>query len=282
MTIGEHNLEASGVRETADMDAKELLDAGRLTAAIEQLNQDVRAHPADPRLRTFLFEMLCFAGDYQRAERQLDALTGFNSQIESGTLVYRDALAAERSRMAVNNENQLPTFLLEPPKFASSYLAAVHQLREGNIAEARTLLLKGIDDHPPTPGKIDGQAFAEFGDADPFLAPFLEIIVNRRYVWVPFVHIKRFAIVPPRRLRDLLWAEATLETIGGPSGSVLLPVLYSGSFRHPDEQVRLGRVTEWQDVGEKLVRGCGQRIFIVDDSEKPMLQCRQVEFDPAT
>jgi len=264
------------------MDAKQLIDAGRLTEAIEQLNQEVRNHPTDPKLRTSLFEMLCFAGEYQRAERQLDALAGLNSQVESGVLVYREALAAEQSRTAVSSENQLPTFLLEPPKFASLYLAALHQLREGNPAEARKVLLQAIDEQPQTAGEIDGQSFAEFGDADPFMAPFLEIIINRRYIWVPFVQIKRFTIAPPRRLRDLLWADATLETVGGPSGSVLLPVLYSGSFRHPDEQVRLGRATEWQDVGEKLVRGCGQRIFMVDEGEKPMLQCRQVEFHPAT
>src|SRR5262245_54915497 len=54
------------------MHAKELLDAGHLTAAIEQLTQEVRAHPTDVRQRIFLFELLCFTGDYQRAARPLD------------------------------------------------------------------------------------------------------------------------------------------------------------------------------------------------------------------
>lgn len=56
------------------MQAKELLDAGRLTAAIEQLGQEVKARPADTQRRTFLFELLCFAGEYDRAKRQLDGL----------------------------------------------------------------------------------------------------------------------------------------------------------------------------------------------------------------
>jgi type VI secretion system protein ImpE len=261
------------------MDSKEMLDAGKLTAAIEQLNQDVRAHPADPKRRTFLFEMLCFAGDYERAQRQLDVLGQLNEQAESGIIVYRGVLAAEQARLAVATENELPIFLLEPPAFASLYLAALHRLRDGNAAEARALLSEAMEAQPVRRGKIDGQPFTDFADADPFLSSFLEVIINGRYIWVPFVQIKRFAIEAPRRLRDLLWAEATLETIEGPSGNVLLPVLYAGSFRHSDEQVRLGRATEWEDLGENLARGRGQRMFLVDDDEKPMLQCHQVEFD---
>jgi type VI secretion system protein ImpE len=261
------------------MNAKELLDAGRLTALVELLNEDVRAHPADIKLRTFLFEALCFAGDYERAQRQLDALEGLNAQLESGIAIYRNLLSAERSRLAVANENQLPMFLLEPPAFVSLYIAALHRLREGKAADARALLLEGMEQQPAAAGKIDGQQFTDFLDADPFLGPFLEVIVNERYAWVPFVQIKRFKIDTPQHLRDLLWVPGTLETAGGSSGSVLLPVFYSGSFRHPDEQVRLGRATEWDDVGENLVRGRGQRMFLVDDGEKPMLQCREIQFD---
>ncbi|MBV8356521.1 MAG: virulence protein SciE type [Deltaproteobacteria bacterium] len=202
-----------------------------------------------------------------------------NAKLESGIAIYRSLLAAEQSRLAVAGENQLPVFLLEPPAFASLYLAALHRLREGNAADARALLIEGMDSQPALSGKIDGQQFTDFSDADPFLGPFLEVIVNGRYAWVPFIQIKEFKIDAPKNLRDLLWAPATLETVGGPSGSVLLPVLYSGSFRHSDEQVRLGRATEWENVGEDLVRGRGQRMFLVDDGEKPILQCREIEFD---
>ena len=261
------------------MNAKELLDAGRLAALVELLNQEVRAHPTDAKLRTFLFEALCFAGDYQRAHRQLDALEGLNAQLESRIAIYRNLLAAEQSRLAVASESQLPVFLLEPPAFASLFLAALHRLREGNAADARALLMEGMELQPAASGKNDGQQFTDFSDADPFLGPFLEVFVNERYVWVPFVQIKGFKIETPKHLRDLLWVPATLDIVGRPSGRVLLPVLYSGSFRHPDEQVRLGRATEWDDVGENLVRGRGQRMFLVGDGEKPILQCREIEFD---
>jgi type VI secretion system protein ImpE len=262
------------------MHARELFDAGRLSAAIEQLNQDVRAHPADTQLRTFLFEALCFAGDYARAGRQLDTLRQLNPQLESGLDLYRDVLAAEQARLAVAGKDQLPVFLTEPPAFGSLYLAALHRVREGKVADARDLLLKAGESQPAVSGKLDGQPFSDFSDADPFLGPFLEVFFNQKYAWVPFVQIRRLAIEPPRRLRDLLWAQASLETTAGASSSVLLPVLYSGSFHHPDESVRLGRATDWENVGENLVRGRGQRMFLIDDGEKPMLECHQVEFTP--
>ena len=50
------------------MTAEELLKAGHLLAAVEQLNQEVRARPTDIQRRTVLFELLCFAGDWQRAD----------------------------------------------------------------------------------------------------------------------------------------------------------------------------------------------------------------------
>ena len=38
------------------MTAEELLQSGHLSAAVEQLNQEVRSRPTDTQRRTFLFE----------------------------------------------------------------------------------------------------------------------------------------------------------------------------------------------------------------------------------
>jgi type VI secretion system protein ImpE len=263
------------------MNAKALLDAGKLSAALEELTREVRAHPTDAGLRTFLFETLCFAGEYRRAQRQLETLGQLDSKLETAIGVYRNILTAEQARQAVTSEDRLPVFLLEPPAFVSLYLAALHRLREGNAAEARALLMQVMEVQPAVSGKVDGKPFADFSDGDPFLGPFLEVIIGARYAWVPFVQIQRFTLETPKRLHDLLWAKATLETVGGPSGNVLLPVLYCGSFRHPDEQIRLGRATDWENVGEDLVRGRGQRMFLIDDGERAMLDLRQVEFEPS-
>jgi type VI secretion system protein ImpE len=113
------------------------------------------------------------------------------------------------------------------------------------------------------------------------LGPFLEVIVHRNYVWLPFEQISQLTISTPKRLRDLLWTPATLESHLGAVGEVFLPVLYAGSSEHDADQVRLGRMTDWKAVGEGLALGVGQRLFLVDGVERPMLEVREVAFEAA-
>jgi type VI secretion system protein ImpE len=259
------------------MNAKEFLDAGRLSAAIEQLNQDVKSQPTDARLRSFLFELLCFAGNYDRAERQLDVIAHQSATAEAGAQFYRNVLAAEKARLALFREGVQPRFLFEPPAYTALHLEAVDRLRENRPADAARVLEASEEARAACPGQMDGGAFGDFRDEDDLLAPFLEAIVQDRYVWLPFEQISRLSISPPKRLRDLIWIPATVECRVGPVGEVLIPVLYTGSSEHPDEHVRLGRMTEWKSV-EKLALGAGQRVFLVDDDERALLDIREVEF----
>src|SRR5262245_50701500 len=80
------------------MNARELFDAGRLNDAVQALNAEVRDDPTDVRRRTFLFELLCFAGLYDRAGKQLDVLAEHSKAAATGALLYRAALHAERTR----------------------------------------------------------------------------------------------------------------------------------------------------------------------------------------
>ncbi|HEX7359181.1 MAG TPA: tetratricopeptide repeat protein, partial [Bryobacteraceae bacterium] len=95
------------------MDAQQLFKAGKLSETISALNQHLRDDPADLRSRTFLFEALCFAGDYDRAEKQLDIVER-EGEKESliGTLLYRAALAAERTRQEMFEKKSYPETLV--------------------------------------------------------------------------------------------------------------------------------------------------------------------------
>src|SRR4051794_19670600 len=55
------------VHRVLPMTAGELFRAGQLTKAIEAQLQEVRSAPADKAKRFFLFELLSFAGDFDRA-----------------------------------------------------------------------------------------------------------------------------------------------------------------------------------------------------------------------
>src|SRR5512146_546735 len=80
------------------MNATECLRAGQLGEAIGAITEEVRQQPDDGQKRTFLFELLCFAGEYDRAEKHLQVLAASGRNAEMGVMVYRAALSAERER----------------------------------------------------------------------------------------------------------------------------------------------------------------------------------------
>jgi type VI secretion system protein ImpE len=262
------------------MNPKELLDAGHLAAAIEQLNQEVRTHPSDAHRRTFLFELLCFAGDYPRAERQLDVIAQQETAAEVGVQVYRNVLVAESTRRRLFSEGLRPHFLFDPPAYVQLHLEAISRLREANAVEAEALLETAANARPDLKGQIEGEPFADFRDGDDLLAPVLELIVHNMYIWLPFEQIKQLTIAAPKRLRDLLWIPAQIEAHQGPVGEVFLPVLYADSSQHADERVKLGRMTEWQAAADGLIRGVGQRLFFIDGQDRGVLEVRGLEFAP--
>ena len=261
------------------MTAKELIEAGRLSAAIEQLNDDVRSHPTDMRQRTFLFELLCFAGEYQRAARQLDVIEHQEATAEIGAQAYRDILTAAEAREALFSQGRQPRFLFSPPPYVNSHLEAVNQLRQAQPDASKALLEQAVSTHPRLSGRLDGQVFDDFCDSDAILGPFLEVFVQSDYVWFPLEQIKQLTIPPPTHLRDLLWTPASLEAHSGPVGDVFLPVLYPGSCTHDDDRIRLGRLTDWLDGGAGLARGVGQHLFLVGEDGRALLEMRELVFD---
>lgn len=233
------------------MTAKDLFQAGRLGEAIQALGIELRSNPADIKRRTFLFELLCFAGEYDRAEKQLDILADTSKEAGMGSLVYRSALHAERLRASMFTDNTLP-----------------------------------LDSDPPTlAGKLNGEPFDTIEDADPRLGARLEMFAAGAYLWLPFEHIASIEMGAPTRLRDLLWVQAFVRT--GPSfqgkelGEVLLPALAPLSSRHSDDEIRLGRRTEWFEQPDGQSIPLGQKMLLIDGEEFPVLEVRKLEFPEA-
>src|SRR5881275_1245439 len=86
----------------------ELFQSGRLQEAIEALGEEVRNAPLDAKRRTFLFELLCFEGEYDRAEKHLSILADGSQFAGMGALLYRSALHAERIRQQMFAERTFP------------------------------------------------------------------------------------------------------------------------------------------------------------------------------
>lgn len=232
------------------MIVQQLFQSGRLEEAVTALTSEVRDNPTDPKRRTFLFELLCFAGDYSRAEKQLDVLSHGGPQSEMGALLYRGALAAEKTRHEMFEKQEYP---------------------------------KPVQDNAlKVSGTINGRAFHRLADSDDRIGANLEVFVAGSYLWIPFSLLSSIHIESPKRLRDLLWLPATVRTApaftGRELGEVLLPVLNPFSWRSPDQAIRLGRATAWEDDGGGETFPKGQKVVLADDEEWPLLELRDVEF----
>ncbi|HEX8201290.1 MAG TPA: type VI secretion system accessory protein TagJ [Isosphaeraceae bacterium] len=262
------------------MTSIEMLEAGRLAQAIEQVKGELRSQPADLHRRTVLFELLCFAGDRVGAQRQLDFIShrGTGAGTVVGVQVYRNLLEAESARHLLFASGVRPRFLLAPPPGITRRLEALDRLREGRAEDARALLEEAAADARPLRGTAHGEGFEDFRDADDLLAPVLEVYAADRYYWVPWEQVQFLKVPPPRSLRDLLWTPAQLATFDGQLGEVFLPALYPGSDAHPDEAVRLGRKTEWLEPAPGIVRGAGLKLFLVGDDARSLPELGELQF----
>lgn len=207
--------------------------AGRLDEAIEAAGAELRTRPLDATLRTFLFEMLCFAGDFDRAERQLTVLGGQNSRAEAGAVLMKDLLYAHREREE--------TFAASPPPAG------------GEEYQGRLM--------------VNGTEFAGCTDEDLRIGASLEIYQGMSYRRIPFREVERVTIAAPASLRDLLWIPATItpKPSSGPADSdmpVHLPALAPGSYRHSDSAVRLGRLSVVEEDEHGVVLPFGAKLLV--------------------
>ena len=78
------------------MDAHQLFKSGNLAEAIDAQIAVVKSNPTDQGARLFLFELIAFTGDHDRAQRQLDAIKYEEPDLVAALVDYRRVLDAER------------------------------------------------------------------------------------------------------------------------------------------------------------------------------------------
>jgi type VI secretion system protein ImpE len=263
---------------TLHLEPKELIRAGRLTEARRHLTNAVKSAPADLGLRTLLFQVLAFCGEWDKAEKQLGVVASQDPTKETGVQVYLNLVQAERERMEVAKLHRRPAFLPEAPPYAEMYFAAWNKVVHQQFEEATELFDKIQAQRPAVTGTLEGRSFSGFSDTDSFLACFLEIIIQAHYVWVPIESLRELSISPPKTLFDLIWLPTRITTANGLSVVGYVPVVYARSSDHENEQVKMGRMTEWIDLGGGFARGCGQHVYVVGEEEVGILDMREMVF----
>jgi type VI secretion system protein ImpE len=258
-----------------------LYRAGKLSEAVEAQVADVKGHPLDAGRRLFLFDLLLFSGDLERARRQIEAVRTDSAEEAAGVAMYRQLLESEDLRRRLFSEGLAPRFLGdEVPDHLRHRLAAVNRLREGHVAEALEEVEKAEAAMPMLSGEIDGKPFSLVRDCDDLFSGVLEVMAGGQYFWVPLERVEAIVKEPPKTPRDLIYAPATLE-LKDSAGPVFLPALYPNSHAHADDAVRLGRATDWISTEGGPVLGVGLREWLFDDEARGFLDWRELTIRPS-
>lgn len=259
--------------------AVELIKAGRLDEARGILINEVKSKPADTKIRTLLFQTLALSGEYEKALKHLDMIGTIDTSKAIGVLAYKDIIKAHLERQKVCGMEKIPSFLADAPPYFELYWEACSELKKNENYKARELFDRAAEIRPDISGKANGEVFEWVMDADSMLSFFMEAFVHDRYVWIPFESIRELIISKPENLLDIMWLKATVTTWEGLSANCYLPATYPDSAFNSNEQIRLGRLTEWDELGAGLARGQGQHVYILGEKDLALLDIREIIFN---
>lgn len=264
--------------------AEDCIRKNKPAEALQALKDEIRSKPADGRLRAFLFQLYCILGEWEKALTQLNLCGDMNALDPMIVCSFGSLLQAEAFRQEVFAGKRQPLFMGEPAVWAGKLVEALSLMAKGEFIAAAALRAQAFEEAPGNPGHYKGSADAvaqegEFdwlADGDSRLGPCLEVVVEGKYYWLPLCNLTGLTIKKPQSLIDLVWAEGSLSLQNGGQISAYIPVRYPGIESSGD--LLLARRTEWDEKPENTWFGHGQRLFMIDTGELPLLELQEIVF----
>lgn len=259
--------------------AATLLKSGDLEGALAALQTEIRAKPQDPKLRIFLFQLLCVIGDWKRAITQLKLCAELDPKATTMAQTYREGIICEVLREKVFSGQKEPLVFGEPQEWIALLLNSLKLLAEGRGDEAAALREKAFEAAPTTSGTLNDEPFDWIADADMRLGPLLEIVVNGRYFWMPFTAIREIRAEAPGDLRDAVWTGVNLTLKNGGEVVGLIPTRYAGTAQSGSNAEKLARATSWAEAGGGCFIGSGQRLLTTAGGDVALMDLRKLHLD---
>lgn len=260
------------------MTAEDCLKQGDIKEALIQLQQQVKKQPANTELRIFLFQLLSVMGQWDRALTQLDVAADLDDATLAMVSMYRQVIACERVREQVFLGNKEPIIFGKPNEWVALLIQALKLTALGENKKSQQLRSQAFEMAGTSSGFINEQAFEWFADCDSRLGPVMEAMVDGRYLWVPVDNIKKITIEAPVDLRDVIWLPAHFTWKNEGESYGLIPSRYPQSYQH-EPALALSRKTEWQDCGDDVFMGLGQKLWATDADEYPVMDIRTIQFN---
>ena len=265
--------------------------AGDLDAATAAATEDVKSRPTDAEPRALLGQLLCVAGDLERADKMFDAVGNVSPDATVWAQLQRGLIRGELARREVFEEGRPPKLMATAGEGITLRLEALMLLREGDAAAAAAKLEAAGEAAASLAaaasvrdGAADGDApaAAPFLDLDDVLGAVLEVITaTGEYYWIDASLLRSLDFGPTETISEQLWRPVTMTSADGQDGAVYMPTTYLDSGRSDDEAgdaaCRLGRRTTW--VGDEIVRGRGQREFQFGEEVRAVRDLQTVTFE---
>jgi len=259
---------------TTPADLQTLLRSDKLDEAIEYLNAEVKKNPTGIDRRAQLAELLCVAGNLERADTVISAVADIDPKAMVGVALFRQLVRAEQARQQFYSVGRLPEFVVKPDALLELELRAAIAAREGALGELATLVAEREAARVPPSGVA---RFDDFRDLDDLSSAHIEVFTSTgKYFWIPISGIESIELRKPESQRDLLWRRALVSVAHGPDGEVFLPSIYVAKTMTAAQ--RLGHVTEFDDAVDRVALGKGLRTFLVGEESKTIRELGRITF----
>ncbi|MBB6253235.1 type VI secretion system accessory protein TagJ [Nitrospirillum iridis] len=258
------------------------LEAADLAGALSAATAHVQKAPTDTGARYLLAELLCVAGQLERADNQLSVVLNQDPGSMVPVSLLRQLIRGETARQDWYRAGRPPDFLTEVSPAARLHLEAGVKARAGDGQGAAQVLAEAEALRRAHAGQHKGAAFADFRDLDDACGGLLEVLsADGKYFWVDLADVLGLDLAPAKRLSDLVWRPLRLSLRDGTAGSLHLPMIYAGGGGDGlTDQHRLGRLTDWVER-DGAVLGRGQRCFLVGEEAVGAADLTTVRFDAA-
>ena len=221
------------------MDAQQLISEGQLGAALTALQDQIRKDPSNAKYRTFLFQLLCVQGQWNRALTQLNVAAELDAATLPMAQTYREAIQCEALRDDIFAGKRLPVVFGEPV----AWIALVADARVGPVLE---VIMNGRYIWVPVQhvSRIDIEAPADLRD---------KVWMPATFTWTNGA--STVGLIPTRYA-------GTVQAAAGADAAV-------------QNELLLARRTEWSAAGA----GAGQRMFATDAADYALMDVRSIEFN---
>ncbi|MEM9657280.1 MAG: SciE type virulence protein, partial [Planctomycetota bacterium] len=135
--------------------ARSEFQAGRLQQAIQTALADVKSQPTNIESRGFLAELLCFDRQWEKADKQMDAIGHQDPEAIVGLSLIRQLIRAEVSRAECFQQGRPPELLADPTPSLQKSLEALAAVRDDDATTAAELVEEAERLRPAVSGAAD-------------------------------------------------------------------------------------------------------------------------------